>query len=175
MWANGVLPLAEIRTIPCLGHDALLKTAHPTDAFLFHFFSYNGNLPGGDRGRWRSKLSFHRREKPNGLKPGQTERVTNPEMSEVRRLLLSSVHRFYKCREMRRPWLEIRWLINSSSTFSYGRSKIYLSYTIKQPILFWRTIWSWTNVVTLQSVSKVIAKFKFLARGPTRQSVSMSC
>lgn len=55
-----------------------------TDVILNHlYFSYNGHLISGDKGRRRSKYILWKREKANGVKPSQRHLVTNPQASKV--------------------------------------------------------------------------------------------
>ncbi|TRY57925.1 hypothetical protein DNTS_009816 [Danionella cerebrum] len=44
---------------------------------------YNGSLPGGDRGRKRSRFALYRREKANGVKPSTVHILNSPQDSKV--------------------------------------------------------------------------------------------
>ncbi|XP_042602812.1 E3 ubiquitin-protein ligase pellino homolog 2-like [Cyprinus carpio] len=44
---------------------------------------YNGSLPGGDRGRKRSRFALYRRAKANGVKPSAVHILSNPHDSKV--------------------------------------------------------------------------------------------
>ncbi|XP_016333994.1 E3 ubiquitin-protein ligase pellino homolog 2-like, partial [Sinocyclocheilus anshuiensis] len=44
---------------------------------------YNGSLPGGDRGRKRSRFALHRRTKANGVKPSTVHILSNPHDSKA--------------------------------------------------------------------------------------------
>uniref|UniRef100_A0A672KN71 E3 ubiquitin-protein ligase pellino homolog 2-like n=1 Tax=Sinocyclocheilus grahami TaxID=75366 RepID=A0A672KN71_SINGR len=44
---------------------------------------YNGSLPGGDRGRKRSRFALHRRTKANGVKPSAVHILSNPHDSKA--------------------------------------------------------------------------------------------
>ncbi|XP_062406637.1 E3 ubiquitin-protein ligase pellino homolog 2 isoform X1 [Sardina pilchardus] len=44
---------------------------------------YNGSLPGGDRGRKKSRFALYRRAKANGVRPSTVHILTNPQDSKV--------------------------------------------------------------------------------------------
>ncbi|XP_063078398.1 E3 ubiquitin-protein ligase pellino homolog 2 isoform X2 [Engraulis encrasicolus] len=44
---------------------------------------YNGSLPGGDRGRKKSRFALYRRAKANGVKPSTVHILTNPHDSKA--------------------------------------------------------------------------------------------
>ncbi|KTF78464.1 hypothetical protein cypCar_00041614 [Cyprinus carpio] len=44
---------------------------------------YNGSLPGGDRGRKRSRFALYRRAKANGVKPSAVHILSNPHDSKA--------------------------------------------------------------------------------------------
>uniref|UniRef100_A0A673JSA6 Pellino FHA domain-containing protein n=1 Tax=Sinocyclocheilus rhinocerous TaxID=307959 RepID=A0A673JSA6_9TELE len=63
--------------------DILKSGVSSTSTSVLLCCRYNGSLPGGDRGRKRSRFALYRRAKANGVKPSAVHILSNPQDSKA--------------------------------------------------------------------------------------------